>query len=130
MPINHKVHPDQRRVTTTVTGLLTLDSLRTEQANFWINPELIGYSELFDLRQAEVDDLFHTDVIKYAGEAAAHTETAKIALLVDNERQRAAAQTYVTARRFKSNYRPCQIFDQLDQALNWLDFDDGRRSAK
>jgi hypothetical protein len=74
-----------------------------------------------DFRQAEVDHLSSDDSKGHASRPKVPAPPKCIAVLVTTGTQRTLAQAYVTARYTRKHYSPCRIFDQLDEALDWIE---------
>jgi hypothetical protein len=120
MPISYEVKSDERLVITTISDRLDLDELGSElRLHAAKNVELAGYSRLIDMRQAEVGNLSSADVKAYG--AVVHLpKPSNLAILVRNDLQRRFGAAYIAGRYLNGIYAPCRVFEQLDEALDWL----------
>ena len=120
MLMNIEIEHDQQLVILTISGRLVSGELARELSLLLENVELVGYSMLLDLRQAEVVNLSSENSKGLARRPLAPVPPKCIALLVTTDAQRELAQAYVTARYTQKHYSPCRVFTQLDKALVWI----------
>lgn len=120
MHMSREVRHSEKLLIITISGRLDFSKLGREQRLMHENDELAGYSLLMDIRAAEVEHLSHDDTTAYAEVPHAPIPPKRIAILVSNDVQRAAAQLFITMRYFQKHYSPCKIFEQLANALIWI----------
>ncbi|MFT7133063.1 MAG: hypothetical protein ACI81O_001775 [Cyclobacteriaceae bacterium] len=110
---------DKRLISTTISGHFDYGEFTREHLLRAQNVELAGYSLLLDLRQAEVGNLSSANSKAYG--AIVHLpKPPNLAILVNNDEQRRFAAAFIAGRYLNGIYSPCRLFDQLEEALDWI----------
>jgi hypothetical protein len=117
--MNIEIEHDRRLISTAVSGRFDYGEFTREHLLLAQNVELAGYCLLVDIRQAEVGNLSSADAKAYG--AVLHLPAPpNIAILVNNDEQHRFAAAFIAGRYLNGIYSPCRVFDQLDEALDWL----------
>jgi hypothetical protein len=121
MQLSYEVKMDERLFIITISGRFDLGEVDKELSLYaGRNLELADYSRLLDIRQAELDHLSSDDAKAYG--AVLHLpKPSNIAILVSNDVQRRFAAAFIAGRYLNGIYAPCRVFEQLDEALSWLE---------
>jgi hypothetical protein len=117
--VSHEIDHDKQLVITIVSGRFDLGELGIQLRLLRENAEISGFSRLLDFRQAEVDHFSSDDAEAY-GAILVLPAPPNIAILVSNDVQRRLATAFHSGRYLNGTYSPFRVFEQLDEALDWL----------
>lgn len=124
MPIDSSIDQDRRLIIAKCSGLLTLQDFIDYHRSVWCLPEVFGFNELFDARNADTSQLSYSDLLNLVASAIQLHNVlpqSKSAVLIQNDAQRQLYEFYLTARENFSNNSPqIAAFNNRDAALTWL----------
>lgn len=124
MPVTSTPDHQLRIVFTVCSGTVSLEDIENYQHTVWLDPEIYGYNELFDLDDADFSQLDFSDLITIAQTASklyTLDPNSRFAFLTKTSRHDELAGFYITAKSMTPGpTRELEKFTSREKALNWL----------
>ncbi len=123
MPLRVVVDVDKKMIRVAGEGVVTDEELLQYVHDYLSGGDLGGYDELFDLSEADVQDLTYTGLSSVAAAAAATDPAAdpvKIAILVSESRGMGVSRLYQSLRESKGGRRHTRVFWDRAECREWL----------
>ena len=124
MPITSAPDHSKRLIRTVCSGHITLDEITHYQATAFLNPDIYGYNELFDMTDGDYSEIQFSDMINVADHATKLymiDPNTRLAILAADTLQRQLADFYISTQSMTQGpSREIRRFDKLEEALDWL----------
>jgi hypothetical protein len=123
MPLVVHVESEKRVIFVRGDGIVTDRHLLDYVGEYLSDPELRGYDELFDLTEADLQDVTYTGLSSVASAAAATDSggaSVKIAILVAQVLGVGLSRMYQTLREVKGGRRLTRVFQDRGECMEWL----------
>jgi hypothetical protein len=124
MPLAVHVDDERRVILVRGEGIVTDRDLLEYVQEYLSDPELRRYHELFDLREADLQDLTYGGLSSVASAAAATDsgeDPVKIAILVSQVLGLGLSRMYQTLREVKGGQRLTRVFQDRLECMEWLE---------
>jgi hypothetical protein len=124
MPLAVHVDDERRVIFVRGEGIVTDRDLLEYVQEYLSDPELRRYHELFDLREADLQDLTYGGLSSVASAAAATDsgeDPVKIAILVSQVLGLGLSRMYQTLREVKGGQRLTRVFQDRLECMEWLE---------
>ncbi len=124
MPVTSTPDHSQRIVHTVCSDLVTLADIEEYQYTVWLEPDIYGYNELFDMVDSDFTQIEFGDLI-----TVAQTESklymldpmSRFAFLTATSHHQQVADFYISAKALtKGPSRDLKSFTARQQAMSWL----------
>jgi len=124
MPVISTPDHDQRIVHTVCSDLVTLAEIEEYQYTAWLEPDIYGYNELFDMVDSDFSQIEFGDLITVAQNASKLymlDPQSRFAFLTSTLHHQEMADFYISAKTLsKGASRDLKCFNSRDQAMSWL----------
>jgi len=125
MPITYRIDRDQRLVAARAHGVLTAQDLFAYQNDVWSRPEVMGYSELMDMTDAQEVVDPSAEGIQALAELSARMDHPSaggaFAIVAPQDLAFGLGRMYQAYREAGGNEaKPVGVFRTMDEALRWL----------
>jgi len=123
MPLRVEVDVDKEMILVSGEGVVTDEELLLYVEEYLYGKKLRGFDELFDLSEADLQDLTYAGLSSVAAAAAAtdpDADPTKIAILVSEARGMGVSRLYQSLRESKGGRRHTRVFWDRAECREWL----------
>ncbi|MBT8396020.1 MAG: hypothetical protein HKO65_15250 [Gemmatimonadetes bacterium] len=123
MPLRVEVDAKKEMILVSGEGVVTDDDLLEYVQEYLLGSDLRGFDELFDLSEADLQDLTYAGLSSVAAAAAASDSDVaptKIAILISEARGMGVSRLYQSLRESKGGRRHTRVFWDRTECLEWL----------
>ena len=123
MPLRVEVDVDKEMILVSGEGGVTDEELLLDVEEYLYGKTLRGCDELFDLSEADLQDLTYAGLSSVAAAAAAtdpDADPTKIAILVSEARGMGVSRLYQSLRESKGGRRHTRVFWDRAECREWL----------
>jgi hypothetical protein len=124
MPLEVRIIPERELLWVSGVEVVTDDDLISYVQEYLVERDLRSWDEVFDLSQADLQDVTYSGLSRVAA-AAAPTDPeespTKFAILISEVLGMGVSRMYQSLREGKGGRRALRIFWEEEDLLNWMD---------